>query len=102
MAADAGIVPLTSSMGLVNLDPSSSVSPPGVSGTRTRNTTTHTSLALKLVDHQEIKIDDQTTLLTIHTPGHTSTIAVLPRKKTPPFTADCVPGQGTMVLRTQA
>ncbi|KAF9948380.1 hypothetical protein BGZ72_009708 [Mortierella alpina] len=50
-------------------------------------------------DQQEIKVDDHTTLVTWHTPGHTSDhCSFYLKEENTLFTADCVLGQGTAVF----
>jgi ribonuclease/clavin/mitogillin len=50
-------------------------------------------------DQDEIRIDDQTTLVTLHTPGHTSDhCSFYLKEENTLFTADCVLGQGTAVF----
>ncbi|KAF9944653.1 hypothetical protein BGZ70_004453, partial [Mortierella alpina] len=53
----------------------------------------------EIKDQQEIKVDDQTTLVTWHTPGHTSDhCSFYLKEENTLFTADCVLGQGTAVF----
>ncbi|KAG9322140.1 hypothetical protein KVV02_004260 [Mortierella alpina] len=50
-------------------------------------------------DQQEIKVDDHTTLVTWHTPGHTSDhCSFYLKEENTLFTADCVLGHGTAVF----
>ncbi|KAF9564315.1 hypothetical protein EC968_004587 [Mortierella alpina] len=50
-------------------------------------------------DQQEIKVDEHTTLVTWHTPGHTSDhCSFYLKEENTLFTADCVLGQGTAVF----
>ncbi|KAG0256808.1 hypothetical protein DFQ27_005489 [Actinomortierella ambigua] len=52
-----------------------------------------------LKDMEEIKVDESTTLLTLHTPGHTSDhLSFFLKEEKILFTADCVLGQGTAVF----
>ncbi|KAF9897257.1 hypothetical protein BX616_005914, partial [Lobosporangium transversale] len=52
-----------------------------------------------LQDQQEFKVDDQTTLVTLHTPGHTSDhCSFWLKEENTLFTADCVLGQGSAVF----
>ncbi|KAG0198416.1 hypothetical protein BGX28_008178 [Mortierella sp. GBA30] len=53
----------------------------------------------RIEDQQEFKVDDQTTLITWHTPGHTSDhCSFYLKEENTLFTADCVLGQGTAVF----
>ncbi|KAF9971173.1 hypothetical protein BGZ73_005924 [Actinomortierella ambigua] len=52
-----------------------------------------------LRDMEEIQVDESTTLLTLHTPGHTSDhLSFYLKEENILFTADCVLGQGTAVF----
>ncbi|KAG0232960.1 hypothetical protein BGW42_007773 [Actinomortierella wolfii] len=52
-----------------------------------------------LKDMEEIKVDECTTLLTLHTPGHTTDhLSFYLKEENILFTADCVLGQGTAVF----
>ncbi|KAF8975228.1 hypothetical protein BGZ46_009321 [Entomortierella lignicola] len=53
----------------------------------------------RISDQQEIKVDEQTTLVTLHTPGHTTDhCSFWLKEENTLFTADCVLGQGTAVF----
>ncbi|KAF8922988.1 hypothetical protein BGZ58_003503 [Dissophora ornata] len=52
-----------------------------------------------LSDQEEIQVDEDTTLVTLHTPGHTSDhCSFYLKEENTLFTADCVLGQGTAVF----
>ncbi|KAF9940859.1 hypothetical protein BGZ65_005882 [Modicella reniformis] len=53
----------------------------------------------RINDQEEIQVDEQTTLITLHTPGHTADhCSFYLKEENTLFTADCVLGQGTAVF----
>ncbi|KAK3815989.1 MAG: beta-lactamase-like protein [Linnemannia gamsii] len=103
-AADAGsTAPTTTNTkatkGLVDIDTSISSAPTGVFKFPCPDQDDPETRFQAIQDHQVIQVDDQTTLLTLHTPGHTSDhCSFFLKEENTLFTADCVLGQGTAVF----
>ncbi|KAG0366017.1 beta-lactamase-like protein [Gamsiella multidivaricata] len=87
----------THSVGLVDLD-ASSVMPKVFKYPSPEHDDPETRF-LEIADRQEIIVDDETTLVTLHTPGHTTDhCSFYLKEENTLFTADCVLGQGTAVF----
>ncbi|KAF9352911.1 hypothetical protein BGX26_009303 [Mortierella sp. AD094] len=97
-AADAGTSSSGSnSVALVDIDASSI--PPGVFKFPNPEKDDPETRFQRIADQQEIKVDEQTTLVTLHTPGHTTDhCSFWLKEENTLFTADCVLGQGTAVF----
>ncbi|KAG0324501.1 hypothetical protein BGZ99_001749 [Dissophora globulifera] len=92
--ADAGV---KDAVGLVNVDPSSI--PPEVFKYPDPEHDDPETRFQRISDQQVIQVDDETTLLTLHTPGHTADhCSFYLKEENTLFTADCVLGQGTAVF----
>ncbi|KAF9088972.1 hypothetical protein BGX23_006997 [Mortierella sp. AD031] len=98
-AADAGNA-TKKNVGLVDVDTSTSLAPPaGVFKFPCPNRDDPETRFQAIKDQEIIQVDDQTTLLTLHTPGHTSDhCSFYLQEENTLFTADCVLGQGTAVF----
>ncbi|KAF9119194.1 hypothetical protein BGW39_000487 [Mortierella sp. 14UC] len=97
-AADAGSAS-THTKGLVDVDTSISSAPTEVFKFLCPDHDDAETRFQAIQDRQVIQVDDQTTLLTLHTPGHTSDhCSFFLKEENTLFTADCVLGQGTAVF----
>lgn len=98
-AADAGSSSTSHSVGLVDVDPSSSSRLPGLYKFPCPEHDDDEVQFQEIHDQEVIKVDDQTTLITLHTPGHTADhCSFYLKEENTLFTADCVLGQGTAVF----
>ncbi|KAF9318337.1 hypothetical protein BGZ91_005186 [Linnemannia elongata] len=98
-AADAASTAAPNSKGLVDVDTSISSAPTGVFKYPCPDRDDPETRFQTIQDRDIIQVDDQTTLLTIHTPGHTSDhCSFFLKEENTLFTADCVLGQGTAVF----
>ncbi|KAF8937958.1 hypothetical protein BGZ47_008785 [Haplosporangium gracile] len=98
-AADAASTTAPNSKGLVDVDTSNSSAPTGVFKYPCPGRDDPETRFQTIQDRDVIKVDEQTTLLTLHTPGHTSDhCSFFLKEENTLFTADCVLGQGTAVF----
>ncbi|KAG0276022.1 hypothetical protein BGZ96_003515, partial [Linnemannia gamsii] len=100
-AADASstAAPNHVAKGLVDIDTSLSSAPTGIFKFPCPDRDDPETRFQTIQDRDIIKVDDQTTLLTLHTPGHTSDhCSFYLKEENTLFTADCVLGQGTAVF----
>ncbi|KAF9141195.1 hypothetical protein BGX30_005301 [Mortierella sp. GBA39] len=98
-AADAASTTAPNRKGLVDVDTSISSAPTGVFKFPCPDRDDPETQFQIIQDRDVIQVDDQTTLLTLHTPGHTSDhCSFFLKEENTLFTADCVLGQGTAVF----
>jgi len=97
--AASSSAPVTSTVGLVDVDSRHVHSAPGIFKYLNPEHDDPETRFQAIQDQDEIQVDDQTTLVTLHTPGHTSDhCSFYLREENTLFTADCVLGQGTAVF----
>ncbi|KAF9923848.1 hypothetical protein FBU30_006107 [Linnemannia zychae] len=98
-AADAGSAASNTAKGLVDVDTSASVAPAEVYKFLCPDHDDPETQFQALHDGDIIRVDEETTLLALHTPGHTSDhCSFFLKEENTLFTADCVLGQGTAVF----